>query len=98
MSKVEPLATFCVCECCVYVHHHQLAACGSLPRERDVNRMTPGWPPAPLPAFSNNQAVAHHAYQRNATTTMAAHSRPDNAMIINVRPMQAKRGTKALPW
>ena len=42
-----------------------------------MNRLTPGWPPPPLSAFSNQQAVAHHAYLWNATTAMAAHSRPD---------------------
>ena len=43
-------------------HHHQLAPGGPLPPGRHVNRLTLGCLPPPLAAFSNKQAVAHHAY------------------------------------
>ena len=50
-----------------------------------------------MSAFSKKQAVAHHAYQWNATTAMAAHSRPDrHTIIMNRRSMHAKGGSKAL--
>jgi hypothetical protein len=76
MQRLSPSPFFCVCSCIVSVHHHQLAPGGPPPPGRHVNRLSPGWPPPPLSAFINKEAVAHHAYQWNATTAMAAHSRP----------------------
>ena len=61
--------------------------------ERFLNMPTPGFPPPPVRAIGNQQAIAKHAYKWSGKTTMAAHFRPDrHSAMINGRPMQAGGG------